>query len=269
MTAPGLRTPPDGYLIGVDVGVPQGARLDWDWLRDAGCSFAILRVAWGVGKLDTTFARNLAECERVGIPWGVYQGHTADLGGQPTPFADGVNEARYLLAILGGDVPPIGAWVDWETGGGSPVGHYQALEAWCETIAAAGVRPGIYTGPAFVAQMDRLDGPGMRPELCALAPRPIWLAHYTGDFRKRPRVVAPWSGEPYLWQASGNHFTRNAAGDQVLCSPNYSTARTLDGADVEVDANLFHGTIAEMLGVEQRGDADLVTNAGGPAQRTM
>ena len=34
--------------------------------------FAIIRVGWGNFTIDKKFARNVAECKRLGIPFGVY-----------------------------------------------------------------------------------------------------------------------------------------------------------------------------------------------------
>lgn len=243
MSGPGLRQPPAGYMLGVDVGSPQGLGVDWPALAAAGCAFAVLRICWGVGRIDPTFIRNVRGCASASIPWGVYAGHTADRMGQPTAEADGRAEAQHLLQLLDGRRPALGAWCDWEIGGGSPLDHYRAVRAWCETVEAAGLGAGIYTGPSFVAQMDRLDGPGMRPELQALASRPLWCAHYTGSFERPPRCPAPWT-RVTIWQGSGNHYTRDAAGRRVLCSPNYST---IPGTSTEIDVNLFAGTLPELL----------------------
>lgn len=232
MSGPGLRTPPADHLLGVDVGFPQGDRVDWQALVDGGCSFAILRGAGGSAGEDPTFQRNATECVRLGIPFGVYGVHKA--------LGDGAAEARHLLDVAGGYPAQLGFWCDWElSAGAGPLQLFAAVGTWCDAVEAAGELAGIYTGPSFVEVLDKLDGfPGPHPLLRALAPRPLWLAHYTGSFDRPPRTPAPWMAWR-LWQASGNHFVAGK-----LCSPNYST---IPGTSTEIDANLFEGSLSELL----------------------
>ena len=60
---------------GIDVSEHNGT-IDWQSVKDAGIDFAILRVGFASdtngGRLDYYFNRNVSECERLGIPYGVY-----------------------------------------------------------------------------------------------------------------------------------------------------------------------------------------------------
>ena len=56
---------------GIDVSYWQGT-IDWDKVKANGIEFAILRCGYGSSGVDTSFERNVRECERVGIPWGAY-----------------------------------------------------------------------------------------------------------------------------------------------------------------------------------------------------
>lgn len=58
-------------IHGIDVSEFQG-RVDWDRVRKAGIQFAMLRAGYGAGSIDGEFRRNAEECNRVGIPFGVY-----------------------------------------------------------------------------------------------------------------------------------------------------------------------------------------------------
>ena len=58
-------------IHGIDVSEFQG-RVDWDRVRKAGIQFAMLRAGYGTGSIDDEFRRNAEECNRVGIPFGVY-----------------------------------------------------------------------------------------------------------------------------------------------------------------------------------------------------
>ena len=73
-------------LFGIDVGYSQG-RIDWDKVANE-IDFAIIELGYGQDRLnqdDSQFTRNCAECERLGIPYGIYlysyaQNTTAALG---------------------------------------------------------------------------------------------------------------------------------------------------------------------------------------------
>lgn len=57
---------------GVDVSRHQGI-IDWDkFLEDEHSDFAIIRAGFGNNNIDAQAVRNVAECERLGIPYGLY-----------------------------------------------------------------------------------------------------------------------------------------------------------------------------------------------------
>ena len=56
---------------GLDVSEFQGT-VDWEQVKAAGYQFAMLRAGYGFGTLDQQFQRNAAECNRIGLPIGVY-----------------------------------------------------------------------------------------------------------------------------------------------------------------------------------------------------
>jgi lysozyme len=59
-----------GVAKGIDVSTHQGT-IDWEKVKAAGIQFAMLRVGYAT-TLDAQFKRNAAECNRLGIPMGVY-----------------------------------------------------------------------------------------------------------------------------------------------------------------------------------------------------
>ncbi len=59
------------YMKGIDVSEHNGV-IDWEKVKASGIQFAMIRAGYGKGKADKLFARNAAECTRVGIPFGVY-----------------------------------------------------------------------------------------------------------------------------------------------------------------------------------------------------
>lgn len=57
---------------GVDVSRHQGI-IDWDnFLEDEHSDFAIIRAGFGKNNIDAQAVRNVSECERLGIPYGLY-----------------------------------------------------------------------------------------------------------------------------------------------------------------------------------------------------
>lgn len=57
-------------LRGIDVSEHQGA-IDWDKVK-GNIDFAMLRSGYGKGHVDKQFIRNATECNRLGIPIGIY-----------------------------------------------------------------------------------------------------------------------------------------------------------------------------------------------------
>ena len=60
-----------GYKTGVDVSQWQGT-IDWEAAKAAGVQFAMLRAGFGRNNPDPQFERNITECNRLGIPCGIY-----------------------------------------------------------------------------------------------------------------------------------------------------------------------------------------------------
>lgn len=56
---------------GIDVSEAQG-EINWRRVKEHGIRFAMLRAGYGDGHVDQYFERNARECNRLGIPIGVY-----------------------------------------------------------------------------------------------------------------------------------------------------------------------------------------------------
>lgn len=76
----------------IDVSTWQG-KIDWEKVK-GNIAGAILRAGYGKGKPDERFARNAAECNRLGIPCGAYWLSYAKSAEEARA------EARYLLAAV-------------------------------------------------------------------------------------------------------------------------------------------------------------------------
>lgn len=99
---------PNGAVArGIDVSNYQGT-VDWNKVKAAGVDFAILKVGPVYGNPDDSFERNAAECERLGIPYGVYYYSYA------RSIKDANKEADRTLAWLGGHHPSLPVYYDLE-----------------------------------------------------------------------------------------------------------------------------------------------------------
>ena len=58
-------------FFGIDVSTHNGA-IDWDKVKASGIEFAMIRAGYGQNHIDSKFKFNISECNRVGIPCGVY-----------------------------------------------------------------------------------------------------------------------------------------------------------------------------------------------------
>ena len=138
---------------GIDVSEHNGT-IDWQSVKDAGIDFAILRVGFAGdtsgGRLDNYFRRNVSECERLGIPYGVY------LYSYARNEDEAQAEARLMLSALKGHSPALPVYYDLEerktNADGSPMWTpfndpsklASIAKTFCGQIAAAGYKPGIY-----------------------------------------------------------------------------------------------------------------------------
>ncbi|MBQ7801315.1 MAG: S-layer homology domain-containing protein [Oscillospiraceae bacterium] len=172
---------PDATLRGIDVSHHQGL-INWEAVRDAGIDFAIIRVGYGMDLIeqdDLYFEYNASECERLGIPYGVY------LYSYATTVERADSEADHLLRMINGHTLSFPVYYDMEDD--TTIGSDLAAIArtFCDKVSAAGYPVGIYanvywwnhylTDPCF-------DGWHR------------WVAHYS--------AACGYEGEYAMWQYS-------------------------------------------------------------------
>ncbi len=210
----GLPRPPPGMLLGVDLSVSQG-EVDGAALRGAGVSFAWVKFTAGILGIDALGFRHAAVLDFL----GTFRAYLA--------LRDRTCGTRILPPALD---------LELRAAGVSPRAILDGAVAWLDHVEGElGRLAVLYLGPAYIETMAKLAGPGADEDLLALAERPLWLSHYTGDYARPPTVPPPWapSRRETIWQASG--------GSQV--SPNFAT---LPGSTTQVDVDFFAGT-AEQL----------------------
>ncbi len=161
--------------LGVDVSYYQ-KEIDWQAVRDAGITFAMIRVGYrgysgGTIGLDERFTENIAGALAAGLRVGVY------FFSQAVDEIEAEEEAQFVLAQIADYDITMPIMFDWEDaaveGARTETVTAQTLtacaEAFCRTIEAAGYTPGIYFSQHMGYQ---------RVNLGKLQDAVFWLAEY-------------------------------------------------------------------------------------------
>lgn len=131
---------PGAQLKGVDVSEWQG-NIDWAAAKADGVEYAIIRVGWhgnNDSHVDDWFERNVSECERLGIPYGVY------LYSYITTTAGAANAADFVLNQLKGHTLSYPVYLDLEDDSTINTNHGAIAQTFLNKITAAGYRGGVY-----------------------------------------------------------------------------------------------------------------------------
>ena len=147
----------------IDVSYAQGV-IDWNAVR--GIDGVIIRCGYGSdipGQDDNQWARNIAEVERLGIPYGVY------LYSYATSDAQIQSEINHTLRLIRGHKPVLGVFYDLEENDKGYIAARAARE-WCRQINASGYKAGIYCGAYYY----RAYMQGVHESVTAL----WWMAGY-------------------------------------------------------------------------------------------
>ena len=228
-----IPTPPDGWLVGVDISDNQGI-VDGEALARAGVTFAWIKVSDGLHDGERHAAENARRLQGAGVLVGFYgvlePYGVAAVEGQVANFARRIRET--------GVTPDLAPWCDFELAAGQTgLAALTSAAEWCDlTEAATGRGPILYTGPAFISQLERLAGHAADAALARLALRPLSVAHYGPSIAHGPTVPAPWR-DWALWQYSG---------DPAAPGQKPRPWSTLPGTTIPVDVDFFRGSLDEL-----------------------
>lgn len=206
-------------LKGIDVSFAQD-RIDWDKLK-GNIDFAIIRCGYGNNQTDqddVQWARNVAECNRLGIPWGTY------LYSYAASAADAGSEAAHVLRLLKGLKPTYPVYIDMEHDAAfrSRALSTQICKIFCETVSAAGFTAGVYANKDWAT--NRLD-------MTQLSKYTFWLAQYN------ERIT--YTGKYDMWQYSSNGTMPGITGEVDLnyCYKDFAAATTPAIAGLTLDTS--------------------------------
>ena len=140
------RLIPGAISKGIDVS-EHNRTIDWEAAKNDGVKFAIIRVGYGndlTNQDDKYWLRNVSECERLGIPYGVYiysYAKNVDMA---------KSEADHVLRLIKGHDLSYPVYFDMEdksqfnATGGDSTELAKIASAFSEKIEAAGYDVGIY-----------------------------------------------------------------------------------------------------------------------------
>ena len=131
---------PDATLTGIDVTRHQG-QINWEKVQAAGVDFAIIRCGFAEDKPeydDPYWEYNSSECERLGIPYGVYLYSYAE------SVEDALSEADHVLRLIDGKKLSFPVYYDLEDNTIQTSNLTAIASAFCNKIEAAGYYVGVY-----------------------------------------------------------------------------------------------------------------------------
>ena len=176
-----MSLPADIYAVVIDVSSYNGF-IQWDNMKNY-IEGTIIRIGYGNDiqlQDDDAAIRNMDECERLGIPYGVY------LYSYALDYYDAASETAHALRLLKGRSPELGVWFDMEDADGYKArngldvySEGELLSDFCEMFVNAmrvsGYKTGVYANYNYFTNVLDLDRLKSIPEMN------IWLAHWGID----------------------------------------------------------------------------------------
>lgn len=202
---------------GIDVSEHQGI-IDWNKVKSDGIDFAILRCGYGDDysyQDDAQWARNVSECERLGIPYGVY------IYSYATDITMAKSEAAHVLRLLRGHTPSYPVYLDMEDSSTAGVGTKMLgsiAKTFCDTISNAGYKTGIYANLDWWSRL--LTDPVFNNSSWSK-----WVAQYN--------TTCDYSGNYDIWQCTSSGKVDGISGNVDL---NFWMDDTLPFKDLSKDS---------------------------------
>lgn len=129
-----------GTLHGIDVS-EHNKKIDWEKVKASGIDFAILRCGYGSdykSQDDKYWERNVSECERLGIPYGVY------LYSYAKTEEMAASEAEHVLRLIKGRQLSYPVYLDMEDNSTLNTDFAAIASVFCKKIQEAGYETGVY-----------------------------------------------------------------------------------------------------------------------------
>ena len=231
---------------GIDVSHHQGV-IDWEKVKKDGIDFAIIRCGYGGDYQsydDRYWVRNVTECERLGIPYGVY------LYSYSENIEDAKSEAAHALRLLKGHKPAYGIYYDLEdentTGRVSNTTIGTIAKTFCDQLSSAGYKVGIYASKYWWT--ERLTSSVFKNEKWSK-----WVAQYN--------TSCTYEGSYDIWQctSTGSVAGINGAVDLNFWMGDPQNSNTSTSIDRNIISSTGHVQADGWTASVQNGDQIGVT----------
>lgn len=140
-------------IKGLDVSEFQG-EVDWERVKAAGYKFAMLRAGYGYNTIDKQFRRNAYECNRIGLPVGVYWFCYAFSPEKAVQEADGcidiISEYRLDYPVCYDIEQASADYIEKQGVSFTPALAKNVVKSFCDRIEAKGYYAMFYTNRNFL-----------------------------------------------------------------------------------------------------------------------
>lgn len=185
-------------MEGIDVSEYNGT-IDFEKVKNAGKEFAIIRAGISLRE-DKLLDDNVAGCDAVGLPYGLYW------FGKAVTVEQARDEAEAFLTAVepSGASPELGVWYDLELVSQAkltPEKFLAVYEAFASELKPYGYAVGLYSNKSILQTVrnslpDRMDA------------IPVWLAQYN--------KTVTYTGNIDIWQYSKTGAVDGITGDVDL-----------------------------------------------------
>lgn len=191
---------PGAQKKGIDVSQHQG-KIDWEKVKADGIEFAIIRCGYGdnyAHQDDPYWNYNVSECERLGIPYGVF------LYSYATTTEQALSEANHVLRLIQGHTPAYPIYLDMEDDSTIGAGNEMLgniAKTFCDQITSAGYKVGIYSN------LDWLNNHLTSPVFSNLKNGmwSFWIAQWN--------ATCDYTGTYDMWQCTNKGTVNGIEGD--------------------------------------------------------
>lgn len=221
----------------IDVSENNG-QLDWDTIKSS-IDGAIIRVGFGSdyeNQDDSQAIRNMRECERLGIPYGVY------IYSYCLNIEEARSEAAHILRMIQGFNPVLGVWFDMEDADGYKRNHGivpeqngELLTDFCiefmQIVKDAGYKTGVYANYSYFTNVLNDD------RLMSFEGFNRWLAHWGIDEPSMDCSLWQYTSDGYIERVS--YYTETPVYDDN----GVPTGETTTELHHRFDMNYYYGEL--------------------------
>lgn len=200
---------------GIDVSKHQGV-IDWGKVKATEIEFAILRCGFGdnlTKQDDPYFTKNVSECERLNIPYGIY------LYSYATTDAQIQSEIEHVLRLAKTCNPKYPVYLDLENNSQIKKGKEWITNfaiKFCKEIKKAGYISGIYASQNWLTNYI---------DVTKLADYEIWIANYGNNNGNLNTLNYDGKYQMHQYTSKGKINGISGSVDMNICYKEYYTTQ--------------------------------------------